>query len=209
MAPPGFFLRRRAVPPCRALGTPVFVPVQFALCRTQVFGNIWNFAVRYFFHISGESGTARDEHGTVLSGQDAAMLRAAVIAAELMRKCCRGYLVCALDEQGNEVARCQSSPRPKIMPGKSRPSNGARLRQVDGPPVPRMQAPNDQPSLTAREREVLTWISIGKSAWEIGEILGIAKRTVDEHAQTAARKLGAANRAQAVAIAVRDRLIEF
>jgi LuxR family quorum sensing-dependent transcriptional regulator len=38
-------------------------------------------------------------------------------------------------------------------------------------------------------------------------ILGIAKRTVDAHAQSAFRKLGAANRTHAVAIAVRERLI--
>jgi DNA-binding CsgD family transcriptional regulator len=62
--------------------------------------------------------------------------------------------------------------------------------------------------LTGREREVLTWVAQGKSAWEIGEILGIVKRTVDEHAASAFRKLGAVNRAQAVAIAIRDRLIE-
>jgi DNA-binding CsgD family transcriptional regulator len=86
---------------------------------------------------------------------------------------------------------------------------GVRPGQIDGRPVPRMRRPSDRPSLTAREREVLAWISLGKSAWEIGEILGIAKRTVDEHAQTAARKLGAANRTQAVAIAVRDGLIDL
>lgn len=67
---------------------------------------------------------------------------------------------------------------------------------------------NAKTNLTAREREVLTWVALGKSAWEIGEILGIAKRTVDEHTQTAMKKLGAANRAQAVALALRDRLIE-
>ncbi len=61
--------------------------------------------------------------------------------------------------------------------------------------------------LTRRECEVLTWAAEGKSAWEIGEILNIAKRTVDGHTQTAARKLGAANRTQAVAHALRDRLI--
>lgn len=66
-----------------------------------------------------------------------------------------------------------------------------------------------RPQLTPREREVLTWVANGKSAWEIGEILKIAKRTVDEHAQTACQKLGAVNRAQAVAIAVRDVLIQF
>jgi LuxR family quorum sensing-dependent transcriptional regulator len=62
--------------------------------------------------------------------------------------------------------------------------------------------------LTPREREVLAWAAQGKSAWEIGEILMIAKRTVDEHAQTAMRKLGAVNRTQAVAIAIRHRLFE-
>ena len=66
-----------------------------------------------------------------------------------------------------------------------------------------------KPSLTPREREVLSWVARGKSAWEIGEILTIAKRTVDEHVQFAMRKLGAANRTQAVAIAIRERLIDF
>ncbi len=62
--------------------------------------------------------------------------------------------------------------------------------------------------LTPREREVLAWAARGKSAWEIGGILSITKRTVDEHVQTAMRKLGALNRTQAVAIALRDRLID-
>jgi LuxR family quorum sensing-dependent transcriptional regulator len=62
--------------------------------------------------------------------------------------------------------------------------------------------------LTAREREVLTWAAHGKSASQISETLSISKRTVDEHTQTAARKLGAANRTQAVAIALRDRIID-
>jgi len=63
--------------------------------------------------------------------------------------------------------------------------------------------------LTKREREVLQWAAAGKSAWEIGEILGIAKRTVDEHVQRASRKLNAINRTQAVATALRDGLIAF
>lgn len=73
-------------------------------------------------------------------------------------------------------------------------SSGSERVRSDGP-------------LTKREREVLAWVAQGKSAWEIGKILNIAKRTVDEYAATAYRKLGAVNRAQAVAIAVRDRLI--
>jgi DNA-binding CsgD family transcriptional regulator len=62
-------------------------------------------------------------------------------------------------------------------------------------------------SLTPREREVLWWAAQGKSAWEIGGILHISKRTVDGHTHNAMRKLGAANRTQAVAIALRERLI--
>jgi DNA-binding CsgD family transcriptional regulator len=63
-------------------------------------------------------------------------------------------------------------------------------------------------SLSPREREVLRWAAQGKSAWEIGKILRVAKRTVDAHTRNAIGKLGAANRTQAVAIAVRERLIE-
>jgi LuxR family transcriptional regulator, quorum-sensing system regulator BjaR1 len=62
--------------------------------------------------------------------------------------------------------------------------------------------------LTSREREVLAWAAQGKSAWETGEILKVAKRTVDEHALKAMRKLGAANRTQAVAIALRRGLFD-
>jgi len=64
-------------------------------------------------------------------------------------------------------------------------------------------------TLTARENEVLHWVANGKSAWEIGGILNIAKRTVDEHAQTAVRKLGAVNRTHAVVIALRDGIIKL
>jgi DNA-binding CsgD family transcriptional regulator len=62
-------------------------------------------------------------------------------------------------------------------------------------------------SLTPREREVLWWAAQGKSAAEIGKVLHISKRTVDEHTQNAAHKVGAANRTQAVAVALRERLI--
>jgi len=89
------------------------------------------------------------------------------------------------------------SQRSKHDPGKPRRSRGRPT-----------QAQNRSIALTPRELEVLTWVARGKSAWEIGEILQITKRTVDEHAQTAVRKIGAVNRTHAVAIAVRDRIVE-
>jgi LuxR family quorum sensing-dependent transcriptional regulator len=61
--------------------------------------------------------------------------------------------------------------------------------------------------LTARETEVLRWVANGKSAWEIGEILDITKRTVDAHVQSGVRKLGAVNRTHAVALALRAGVI--
>ena len=69
--------------------------------------------------------------------------------------------------------------------------------------------PDKKVLLTAREREILSWVAAGKSAAQISQALRISKRTVDEHSQTAARKLGAANRTQAVAIAMRDRIIDI
>jgi LuxR family quorum sensing-dependent transcriptional regulator len=76
-----------------------------------------------------------------------------------------------------------------------------RLRELRGEPV------GEKLLLTPREREVLTWVARGKSAWQVGKILSIAKRTVDEHVQTACHRLGAENRANAVAIALCKGLI--
>ena len=57
----------------------------------------------------------------------------------------------------------------------------------------------DDPKLTGRERDSLAWVAEGKSDWEIGKILGLSETTVRFHVDNARRKLGAVNRAQAVA----------
>lgn len=57
--------------------------------------------------------------------------------------------------------------------------------------------------LTQREIEVLQWTLIGKTAWEVGRILGIGERTVVFHAMTAMRKLGAVSKQQAALKAFR------
>ena len=62
--------------------------------------------------------------------------------------------------------------------------------------------------LTPRERECLAWTSVGKTAWEIGSILGISEHTAVAHLNGAVRKLRAASRAQAVAEALRRGLID-
>lgn len=56
--------------------------------------------------------------------------------------------------------------------------------------------------LTAREGEVLSWLSKGKSNRDIAEILGLSPRTVDKHLEQIYAKLGVENRTAAAAIAV-------
>jgi transcriptional regulator EpsA len=52
--------------------------------------------------------------------------------------------------------------------------------------------------LSEREREIMAWIAEGKTNAEIGSILGISSFTVKNHVQSIFRKLGAANRTEAV-----------
>jgi DNA-binding CsgD family transcriptional regulator len=61
----------------------------------------------------------------------------------------------------------------------------------------------DHIELTPRERECLKWAAVGKSEWEISQILGISEHTSEKHLLNAKSKLGAVNRVQAVAEAIR------
>jgi len=63
--------------------------------------------------------------------------------------------------------------------------------------------------LTDRERDVMAWIAMGKSSWDISVILGISERTVNWFIARAIRKLDAANRTQAVVNAIRAREIQL
>jgi DNA-binding response OmpR family regulator len=55
--------------------------------------------------------------------------------------------------------------------------------------------------LTAREGEVLSWLSKGKTNRDIAQILGLSPRTVDKHLEQIYAKLGVENRTAAAAIA--------
>ena len=61
--------------------------------------------------------------------------------------------------------------------------------------------------LSGREIECLRWAAAGKSSDEIAIILGISPYTVSSYFKTATRKLGAVNRMQAIASAMRMKLI--
>ena len=72
--------------------------------------------------------------------------------------------------------------------------------------LPRSIDPN-VPSLTPRELECLRWTMEGKTAWEVGGIVGITERTAGLHINNATHKLGCANKHQAVLKALRTGLI--
>ena len=66
----------------------------------------------------------------------------------------------------------------------------------------------DHPGLTPRELEALRWTMAGKTAWEVGALLGISERTAVMHVNNAMHKLGCVNKHQAVLKALRLGLID-
>ncbi len=62
-------------------------------------------------------------------------------------------------------------------------------------------------AVSQREKEVLNWLKVGKSSWDISVILGISESTVNYHVYNIMKKLGVNNRPQAVAVATHMRII--
>ena len=65
------------------------------------------------------------------------------------------------------------------------------------------------PPLSNREREVLQWAAVGKSDWEIGEILAISEKTVNAHIENVKRKYGVTSRIHAVVKGMNARAIHL
>ncbi len=81
------------------------------------------------------------------------------------------------------------------------------------PPAPKPRLATPAPAsktgtITDRERQILAWVREGKSNQQIAEVLGISPLTVKNHVQKILRKLGASNRAQAVAQAMSLGMLE-
>jgi DNA-binding CsgD family transcriptional regulator len=72
--------------------------------------------------------------------------------------------------------------------------------------LPRL-IPEAKSPLTARERECIRWSVDGKTAWEIGKILGITERTAIFHINNVTHKLGAVNKTQAIVRALALKLL--
>jgi DNA-binding NarL/FixJ family response regulator len=112
----------------------------------------------------------------------------------------RGYL--APDVERSELAAVAAHTLAATVVTQPPPGhNGVTL------PAFRMPSGTSPVELTRRELEVLVGMSNGRSNAQIGADLFLSEDTVKTHARRLFRKLGAADRAQAVAIGLRQGLI--
>jgi DNA-binding NarL/FixJ family response regulator len=81
------------------------------------------------------------------------------------------------------------------------------LLAAEAPEV--VQADEAKPVLTERELEVLTVASLGLTARQIGNRLGVRERTVTTHLSRIYKKLGAGSRVAAIALATRSGLVSM
>jgi DNA-binding NarL/FixJ family response regulator len=73
---------------------------------------------------------------------------------------------------------------------------------------PAVPPPGSRGKLTRRQREILQLLANGESTTVAARELGLSEETVKTHTKTALARLGARNRTHAVAIALREALIE-
>jgi DNA-binding NarL/FixJ family response regulator len=84
----------------------------------------------------------------------------------------------------------------------------ARVRALLRRATPATPAVNASPKLTSRELEVLGLLADGLAQTEIATRLAISSKTVATHIERVLGKLGVHSRAQAVAVAYRDGLLQ-
>ena len=65
--------------------------------------------------------------------------------------------------------------------------------------APPEDRPEELPTLTARELEILKWTSDGKSAWPVGQIINTSEHNVNYHLRRAMTKLAAGSEHQTAA----------
>ncbi|RMN07178.1 MULTISPECIES: helix-turn-helix domain-containing protein [Pseudomonas syringae group] len=75
-----------------------------------------------------------------------------------------------------------------------------------GTPSPSQETP-PVVQLTVKERQVLEWVAIGKSAWEIARIQGCSEATVHFHTSNIRRKFGVTSLKAALVMAIRQGVI--
>lgn len=71
------------------------------------------------------------------------------------------------------------------------------LNATEDQRYPQTADANTSGSLSRREKEVLGWVSHGKTNWEIAQIMQLSEHTIKNHVRNILKKLGVINRLQA------------
>jgi len=124
----------------------------------------------------------------------------AAYVSAAMRAGARGYLLKSAG-QGELLAAVRA-----VHAG-----HGYLQPEITGPLIRRIVADErvaERSTITAREAQILEAVADGRGNKEIAAAIGIAEDTVKTHLRRLFEKLGACDRAQAVAIALRQRLID-
>ena len=114
----------------------------------------------------------------------------------------------------NEAAPVDISVTAEVLPGRHlvvlSPTEIAEAPAIRTAAAPEAAPPPVRPSRgpTARERQILGMLAGGDTDVQIAGKLDLSPATVQTHVRNAKAKLGARTRAQAVAMALRDGLIE-
>jgi DNA-binding NarL/FixJ family response regulator len=137
--------------------------------------------------VDGPRAPAAAAHAAALAADDGAALHAASIQLETM-----GALLLAADAAAQAAdAHTRHGRRGSAQAAATR---AQRLAQAcEGARTPALAAP---PTLTGREREIVTLAAGGLSNREIAERLVVSTRTVEGHLYRACAKLGASDRTQ-------------
>ena len=80
-------------------------------------------------------------------------------------------------------------------------------RVVSSPRFNKKRPSTHQENLSSREKEILQWMSSGKSNWEIAQVLGLSESTIKNHVHHILGKMHSATRAQAITKAINLKLI--
>ena len=108
---------------------------------------------------------------------------------------------------GASGAVLKSTPKAKLIEAIRNVANGKQAIADDVKDILAEDPP--APELTARQTEILKSVTLGLTNRDIALQLGICPTVVKEHLYAIFNKLGAANRAEAIAIAMRKHLLKI
>jgi LuxR family quorum sensing-dependent transcriptional regulator len=121
---------------------------------------------------------------------------------------CNGMYFSTIDPSGRRGAVSFSGTRP--VPSEKELIELSYIANIVYDRISAIGAPeqSSESVLSAREMECLVWTSGGKTSAEIASILELSEHTVNHYLSSACQKLGAMNRAHAVAKAIRSGLLD-